>query len=659
MIDYLCKKIKIKDMSLNNISLYMENNWKLGILYITIIVIIVALFIYIRKKISKSKNKIKKPFDYSSNFQIYCRILREAFMPNIFKFSFATCFMLISSSTIAYRAYLIKPAVDKVFDSKNTTALIWIPIQLIIVAILSSATTILHQYLMQKTSTNVRIKYQKKLFQNLINTDIDFYSNKGSYKIMDLFNDVNSLMDAINIIFTGLIKELFSIAGLIGLMFYQNPKLAFISLIGFPAVILPFKYTTKKLKEIASQSIGMGGAVNQVMGEAFSLIELVKSTASEGKEIKKFNRIAMQNFKISMQMSVFAMMSSPIMEMAGTIGFAGVLWIGGKEVINETMTSGTFFTFVAAALSIYKPAKSFGTIGTNFQRTLLSAKRLFITLDKEPLIKDKENAIKLENVQGNVELKNVVFRYQIHDKKEALIELNPKIQFDSKVALNGINIKIEKGENIALVGHSGSGKSTIFKLIQRFYDVESGSLTIDGFNIKDVTLKSLRSNISIVSQDVLLFNETIRENIKYGTLGATNKQIMDACEMANATEFINEMSEGIETLLGPNGVVLSGGQKQRISIARAILRNSPILLLDEATSALDPISEKLIQKALHVLMKDKTTIIIAHRLSTVQNCDKIFVMQKGNVIEVGNHETLLAQNGHYAELYNKQFEKAL
>ena len=600
-----------------------------------------------------------KKFNYNNNLLIYYRIIKEAFLPNALWFGIAIGFMVIGASSIAYRAYLIKPAIDQVFLDKNTTALIIIPIKLILIAIIIAATTFLEGYIMQKTTTKININYQRKLFTKLINFNMDYFQNKSSHRIMDQFGDIGGLMTALSLVLTGLIKQLLTMISLIGLMFYQSPKLSILAFIGFPAVIYPIYRIGRSLKNMAAKGRELSGSVNSIMGESLSLIELVKSNSSENYEISKFNEAIKTTYKISMKMIRKALISSPLMEMAGSIGFAGVIWYGGSAVINGTMTTGSFFTFMTALLSVYKPAKSFAGLNIQVQTALACARRLFIVLDKEPQIKDKENAITLDKVKGDINFDNVEFSYPFHEKNEPLVVENESNKISEKVALNSINLNIQHGHSVALVGHSGSGKSTIFKLLLRFYDPIKGCISIDGHNIKDITLKSLRDNISVVNQDVLIFNASVKENVRYGTFDATDEQIVEACKLANADEFINELEDGYDTMLGPNGCVLSGGQKQRISIARAILKNAPILLLDEATSALDPISEKLIQKALHNLMKDRTTIIIAHRLTTVQNCDIIFVMQEGQLMEQGNHEELLAINGLYANLYRKQFERAI
>lgn len=602
---------------------------------------------------------MEKKFNYDSSISVYRRIFKEAFIPNIYYFVIAIILMLAASGAIAYRAFLMKPAIDKVFLEKDTTALITIPLQLIGVAIVLGLVTFLENYIMNKTTARINISYQRQLFNKLIGFDIDYFKNKTTHKILDQFGDIKGLMDALKLVLTSLIRQLFTIVALVSVMFYQNVSLSLLAFVGFPIVAFPVLLIGKKLKKLAGRSREISGNLNSTMGESLNLIQLVKASNSEKHEITKFDSVVKANYKLMMQMVRKSLVTSPLMEMAGSIGFAGVIWYGGTLVINSTMTTGAFFTFLTALLSVYKPAKSFAGLNIQMQTALVSARRLFIILDKENIIKNKPDAISLNNAKGDINFENVSFSYPYHDKDEPLVSLDVNNRLSDKLALNNLSIRIKHDSSVALVGHSGSGKSTIFYLIQRFYDSTKGSITIDGKDIKDITIESLRKNISVVSQDVLIFNTSVKDNVRYGSFDATNEQIIEACKMANADEFINELENGYDTILGPNGSMLSGGQKQRISIARAILRNTPILLLDEATSALDPISEKLIQKALATLMKGRTTIIIAHRLTTVQNCDNIFVLKDGGLVESGNHEQLLEKNGLYANLYKKQFEKAL
>lgn len=600
-----------------------------------------------------------KKFNYDSSMDICKRVMKEAFMPNIGYFSIAIAFMLVGAVSVAYRAYLIKPAIDQVFLDKDTTALIIIPLKLIAVAIILGFTTFLESYIMSKTTANINIGYQRKLFGKLIGFDMDYFQNKSSHKILDQLGDITGLMTALNLILTGLIRQFFTIISLSVLMFSQSVSLSCIAFIGFPMIVYPVYLIGKRLKDLAAKGREISGNLGATMGESISLIKLVKSNNCEDYEISRFDKIIKTSYNLSMKMVRKSLITSPMMEIAGSIGFAGVIWYGGLSVINGAMTTGAFFTFMTALLSIYKPAKSFAGLNMQMQTALVSARRLFIVLDKENIVEDKKDALSLTKVKGDIEFNKVTFSYPFHNKDELLVFLGNNTMVSDKVALKDISFKINHGSSVALVGHSGSGKSTIFSLILRFYDPLIGSVKLDGHDIKNITIKSLRDNISVVSQEVLVFNASVKDNVRYGAFEATDEQIIEACKMANADEFIDELENGYDTILGPNGCALSGGQKQRISIARAILKNAPILLLDEATSALDPISEKLIQKALNGLMKDRTTIIIAHRLTTVQNCDNIFVLQEGSLREFGNHEELLEKNGLYANLYKKQFEKAV
>jgi ABC-type multidrug transport system fused ATPase/permease subunit len=341
--------------------------------------------------------------------------------------------------------------------------------------------------------------------------------------------------------------------------------------------------------------------------------------------------------------------------MVGTIGFAAVVLYGGMSVIHGNSTAGDFFLFMTALFSSYKPAKSFSGVNIKLQNAIACARRYYIILDRENSVREAENPIVLDNVKGNIVFENVDFKYPVSNFSGDSVVENESEELESKYTLKNLNLNISSGKSYALVGHSGSGKTTIFKLLLRFYDVTDGRILIDGCDIKDLSFRSLRNNISLVGQDVKLFNSSIFENIRYANTDTSQSDVLRVAKMANVDEFVNNMTNGYSTMVGPDGVLLSGGQKQRISIARALLKNSPILLLDEATSALDPISEELIQNSLKILMKGKTTIIIAHRLSTIVNCDHIFVLENGKLKEEGSHKELIALDGVYKNLCNKQF----
>jgi len=375
------------------------------------------------------------------------------------------------------------------------------------------------------------------------------------------------------------------------------------------------------------------------MSDTLQYSKLVKSYHCEDFEIKRMSVIIESIYKMGKKISRISLISSPFVESLAGFGVAAVIWYGGHQVITGKTTPGAFFSFFAAMMMAYKPLKSVSNMNSGVQFGLAAATRFYTTIDEIQNIVDKEGAIDIKNIQGNIEFKDVTFSYS-----------------NEKNALDNVSFLIPSGKTVALVGHSGGGKSTIMNMILRFYDPNSGIINLDGHNIKDLTIKSLRSSMSVVNQEVMLFDDTIIENIRYGKEDATEEEIIKAAKLAEADEFIQELPEKYKTQIGQNGIRLSGGQRQRIAIARAILYDAPILLLDEATSALDPISEKLIKDALGNLMKNKTSLVIAHRLSTIIHSDKIIVIAHGKVIEQGTHKELLDKNGYYASLYLKQFE---
>lgn len=599
--------------------------------------------------------KKKKDFNYSSSKYLVFRVFRDHVYPYKFRFLVAIMFMLISAASVSYRAYLIKPAVDKVFVSKNIIALYMIPVQLIIVAILCCISTYIQGLIMSSTNSKISIDLQERLFKKLLYKDINFYQKQSPARINAYLGDANGISELIEIFLNGFILQFLTIISLFGVMLYQNFKLSIISFTAFPVVGIPIIKLGRKMRSLAERSREGVLDISSAVSESFTNIRVIKSNNKEGDEISKIHKIFMNVYKVSVDITRKSLITSPMMEMAGTISLAIVILYSGKSIINDTISAGDFFTFVTAMFSIYKPIKSFSGLNLRLQNTLTCAKRYFILLDQENHIREIKNPINLDSVAGDIKFENVGFYYPHNDFSNITIIENENIKLSEKYALDNINMNMESGKSYALVGHSGSGKTTIFNLLMRFYDSTSGTIFIDGVDIKKLSLICLRKNISIVGQDVKLFNNTIFENIKYTKSESTYEEVINASKMANVDEFARNMENGYDTIIGHDGALLSGGQKQRISIARALLKNSPILLLDEATSALDPISEDLIQKSLKILMKGKTTIIIAHRLSTIVNCDHIFVMQGGKLMEEGDHQELLSLNGIYKNLCDKQF----
>lgn len=603
----------------------------------------------------KNKDNRSTNFNYNSTKDIILRILKDYISPYKFRFLLAICFMLVSAGSVAYRAYLIKPAIDRVFISKNLVALYMIPIQLMIVAIACCIATYMQGFIMSTTKSRISMNLQEKLFSKLLYKDINFFQKQSPTRISSYLSDANGINEIIEIFLNGFILQFMTIISLMLVMFYQNFKLSLIALMAFPVTGLPIVKLGKKIRSLADESREKNIDISSSISESFSNIKVIKSNNKELDEVRKTHRIFANAYRTSVDIARKSLITSPLMEMAGTIALALVILYSGNSIINGIISTGDFFTFVTAMFSVYKPIKSFTGLNVRLQQAIVCAKRYFILLDQENFIKEVDNPITLTNIKGNIKFDNVTFYYPHNDYLKNIITEKEKIELEEKPALSNINIKMESGNSYALVGHSGSGKTTIFNLIMRFYDTTKGSIFIDGVNIKNLSFRSLRDSISVVGQDVKLFNTSIFENIKYTKPKATKEEVINAAKMANVDEFARNMEKGYETIIGHDGALLSGGQKQRISIARALLKNTPILLLDEATSALDPVSEDLIQKSLKILMKGKTTIIIAHRLSTIVNCDNIFVLQGGHLVEQGNHNKLLALDGVYKDLCDKQF----
>ena len=578
--------------------------------------------------------------NYNSTTYLIKRISREYIYPHWKILSISVVLMLVIAGTTSFHAWLIKPALDSVFVEKDYHALIYIPIIVLIVTFVKGFATYFQLLTMNYLNLRVTSEMRIRLYRHFITSDISkLHSKSSGDMIASIIGEIGAVVNLISISLNGFVKQLLTIIALVVVMFNQSLELSLVAFIGFPLAVYPIYKLGKKLRNLSFKNQEMAGKFNSQMSDTLQYSKLVKAYHCEEFEVKRMSLIIDSIYKMGKKLSRISLISSPFVESLAGFGVAAVIWYGGHQVISGTTTPGAFFSFFAAMMMAYRPLKAVSGMNSSVQMGLAAASRLYTLLDEKPKIFDKPNAIDLKEVKGDVEFENVQFSYD-----------------ENKITLDNVNFKVKAGQSVALVGHSGGGKSTIMSLILRFYDPNLGSIKLDGHNISDLTLKSLRSSMSVVNQEVMLFDDTILENIRYGKVDATEEQILRASKMAEADEFIQELPEKYNSRVGQNGIRLSGGQRQRIAIARAILYDAPILLLDEATSSLDPISEKLIKDALNSLMKNRTSIIIAHRLSTIIHCDKIVVIANGRVVEEGSHKELLEKNGAYSNLYLKQFE---
>jgi subfamily B ATP-binding cassette protein MsbA len=583
-------------------------------------------------------NKQKISLDHSTLVLIR-RLMKEGIRPYLGKVVMAVVCMVVGAGANAGYALLMDPVVNKIFTERNS-AFLW-PLGLAVLAtfLLKSICNYGEAVYLSKVGLRVIADMQARLFAHLMRLDVAFFHANSTGRILSrLTNDISQMRFAVSDALTGAGRDASSLIFLIGAMFYQDWRLSAWTFFVFPVAILPIRKLGRRMRKVTDNTQEHMGQLTTSLEQAVQGIRVVKAYGMEEYEKAKVGGLVELLQDLSYKAARVRSASSPIMEMLGGVAIAVVILYGGSRVISGETTPGAFFSFITALMLAYRPLKSIASLNTNLQAGLAAAARTFSVLDAPPSIQDRPNATDLVVLEGNVSLSGVFFTYD-----------------GSKAVLDGINLAVPGGKTVALVGPSGAGKSTVLNLLPRFYDVTDGQVLIDGQDIRTVSMASLRSKIALVSQEITLFDDTIRANIAYGRFGASQEEIEAAARSAAAHDFIIGLPEGYDTVVGERGLNLSGGQRQRLAIARAMLKNAPILLLDEATSALDTESERQVQTALELLMKGRTTIVIAHRLSTVVNADVIHVMDRGRVVESGDHNALIAQDGVYARLYAMQF----
>ena len=569
---------------------------------------------------------------------LYLRIL-SYIKPYMHRLLFAMVCTIMAAAGNLYIPWIIKDMIDEVLADKNGTMLNWIAASIIAIFIVRGLFWYGQNYLMSYVGQSVIIDIRAAVFKKLQRLSVSFYDKNKTGTIMSyVTNDVNALQSAMVENTIEMITEGFILIGSVVAMIYLDWRLTLFTVCTVPVVLWFMEFFGKKIRKTGGRIQECTADITSVLQESVASARVIKSFVREDYEVDRFDVENKANFRANMKNAQLMATLTPVVELVAAIGVTMIIWYGGNNVINGTITAGSLVAFLTYAVNISNPIKRLTRVIGNIQKALAAAQRVFMIIDMPEEIAESRDAKQLPEVSGKVEFQNVSFAY--NDKGNVITDLS---------------FSVKPGEVIAIVGPSGAGKSTIANLLPRFYDVNKGDIKIDGHSVREVTLDSLREQVGIVPQETMLFNGSVYNNILYGRLDATKEEIEAAAKAANAHDFIMQLTDGYETKLGDRGVNLSGGQRQRIAIARAILKNPRILILDEATSALDTESERVVQEALDRLMVGRTSFVIAHRLSTVKNADKILVLEKGNLVESGTHDELLALDGLYAHLYKIQY----
>ena len=555
----------------------------------------------------------------------------------------ALCMIVVAGANGAM-ALLVKPVMDDIFIAKNKEMLVLIPGLAILVFLLKGVGSYGSEYLMNFIGERIIRYFREALYEKITDLPIAFIHQEKTGSLMSrITNDVNIVKGMVSTAVINIFRDFFSVIAFLGVIFYRDWKLAIGAFVVLPLAFYPILLFGRRVRKFSTGTQETMADLNSFLHETFSGAKIVRIFGMEDFEKERFREKTRMLFRLEMKKVIAKSLSSPVMEFVGGLGIAFIIWFGGMRVINGTSTPGVFFSFLTAVMMLYDPVKKLAKLNNTVQEGVAAASRIFDILEQKETILDPASPKQLTRSDLEVEFKDVTFAYDTAEGP----------------ALKGINLKAEAGEVIALVGMSGGGKTSLVNLIPRLYDVTEGAVTIGGIDVRDLKIRELRHHISIVTQEPILFNETVRENIRYGRMDATDEQIEAAAKSAFAHDFIERFPKGYDTVIGELGSRLSGGEKQRLCIARALIKDAPILILDEATSALDSQAERVVQKALENLMKGRTSFVIAHRLSTIDYASRIVLLKNGGIVEEGTHAELMAREGEYHKLQTMQAAKTV